>query len=418
MGILAFSDIPWENGEEKMDSLKEEFRNIKDSTGSWRDRRVKRYIIAVKNIIQEKYDGCWEKAPWVVQFLPLIVKHFWHLHLLKAVNPGMDGFSGLTGVSKQSINTCLNEAFRPQYFHFKKVPTLEQVTKSFEDKYKKPLPYPIICKPDMGERATGVTFIYCEEQLKSYLKTAAPDFILEVFHNTKKEFGLSFIQDPESKHYTIVSLVEKQIPFVIGDGKKTLQTLIQEKCVCMKIAPDREAKILHGFSTEERESIPQKKEEITIVRTASISYGTKFKKINIPKPNQKKLSSLIEKMIARKDGIYIGRFDLRADSVEDVLNGKVKIIELNGIGGMPLEIYEPHISIDKKYDILFTYFEDVLAFAKKNIEYGRGMPANRLSVHRHISKLLFGKKKTQELPPDLKEDLKHILKLVLSRGRL
>jgi hypothetical protein len=401
-----------------MDTLKEEFRNIKDANESWRERRVKRYIIAVKNIIHEKYGDCWEKAPWVVQFLPLIVKHFWHLHLLNAVNPGMDGFSGLTGVSKKSINDRLNDNFRPDNLFFKKVSTTTQVLKAFEEKYKRTLPYPLICKPDIGERATGVTFIYCDEQLQVYLKTARPNFILEAFCDTKREFGLSWIQDPESEEYTIVSLVEKQIPFVVGNGKQALISLVENKCASMKVAPEKTEKILSGFSEQEQKSIPYKGAEITIVRTASISYGTKFKKISIPKASRKKLSDLIGKMIAEKDGVFVGRFDLRSDSVEDLLQGKVKIIELNGIGGMPLEIYEPHLSISKKYEILFAYFEDVLAFAKKNIEYGRGMPANRLSLHKHVYKILFGKEKTQELPADLKEDLKHILKLVLGRGRI
>jgi len=401
-----------------MDTLKEEFQNIKDSSKSWRERRVKRYILAVKKIIHEKYGDCWEKAPWVVQFLPLIVKHFWHLHLLNAVNPGMDGFSGLTGDSKKSINDRLNETFRPDNLFFKKVPTTAQVFQAFKEKYKEELSYPIICKPDIGERATGVTFIYCDKQLQTYLKTARPNFILESFCDTKREFGLSWIQDPESEEYTIVSLVEKQIPFVVGNGKQTLLALIEKQYASMNVAPEKRKKILSGFSNQEKKSIPNKGEEITIVRTASISYGTKFKKINIPKASRKKLSDLIGKMITEKNGVFVGRFDLRADSVADLLQGKVKIIELNGIGGMPLEIYEPHILIDKKYEILFSYFEDVLAFAKKNIEYGRGIPANRLSLHKHVYKILFSKRKTQELPADLKEDLRYILKLVLGRGRL
>ena len=227
-----------------MDTLKEEFRNIKDANESWRERRVKRYIIAVKNIIHEKYGDCWEKAPWVVQFLPLIVKHFWHLHLLNAVNPGMDGFSGLTGVSKKSINDRLNDNFRPDNLFFKKVSTTTQVLKAFEEKYKRTLPYPLICKPDIGERATGVTFIYCDEQLQVYLKTARPNFILEAFCDTKREFGLSWIQDPESEEYTIVSLVEKQIPFVVGNGKQALISLVENKCASMKVAPEKTEKIL------------------------------------------------------------------------------------------------------------------------------------------------------------------------------
>jgi len=401
-----------------MDTLQEEFRNIKDSSESWRERRVKRYILAVKKLIDEKYEGCWEKAPWAIQFLPMIVKHFWHLHLLTAVNPGMGGFSGLTGISKKSINDRLNEDFRPDNLFFKKVPTTAQVFKTFKKKYKKALPYPIICKPNMGERATGVTFISCEEKLQSYLETAQPNFLLEVFYDTKKEFGLSWMQDVESSEYTIVSLVEKKIPFVKGDGKKTLQMLIDKKCAVMSISPEKAEKIRSGFDKKTLKSVPEKQEEITIVRTASISYGTKFKKISIPKSSRRKLSDLIEKMITNKKGLFLGRFDLRSDSVENILKGNVKIIELNGLGGMPLEIYEPQISIDKKYDILSAYFEDVLDFAKKNIEYGRGFPSPKLAGHKHVYKMIFGKGKTQALPADLKEDFRTILKLVLGRGRI
>jgi hypothetical protein len=419
--------------------LEEIFREIDDSDASRSEKRVQRYIVAVEDLINSKYGGCWEKAPWMVQFAPVIVKFFPKFKYAEAVNPGLEGFSGFMGVSKQGIVERLNSQYRPNHVFFKDVPTLENLEQRFEEENGEALTFPIICKPDIGERASGIKYMYSSEQLEEYLQPideslsdeaqkklkdqrAQPNFHLEKFHDDR-EFALSFTKDPDTGEYQTWSLVEKQIPFVVGDGNTTLRELIVNKVEEMNLASDRKDKIFNCFSQEDLETKLPDGEHKTIVKMASISYGTTFKKIDLKETQMQQLRTLLPLLIEDSKGIYQGRFDLRAKSLEDLLEGLLKIIEKNGLGGMPMEIYESHLSISEKYKILFTYFEYLLQIAERNVENKNAQKVVNAALPVHVGKLLFTKNKTQELTKTDKEkaslraDVKHILKVVLRRGK-
>ncbi|MBP6793568.1 MAG: hypothetical protein KA143_00860 [Saprospiraceae bacterium] len=54
-------------------------------------------------------------------------------------------------------------------------------------------------------------------------------------------------------------------------------------------------------------------------------------------------NSLVEtykKIELRLNGIYFGRFDLKANSEEDFIRGNVKIMELNGMLCEPVHVFQ------------------------------------------------------------------------------
>lgn len=402
--------------------LEKEFQEIENSDEPRREKRVQRYILAVESLVNKKYKGNWEKAPWLVQFFPLIVKFLPELKYAKAVNPGLDGFSGFMGTSKQSIVDRLNKNYRPDHVFFEEVPTYEELEQRFEQTHNKPISFPIICKPDIGERATGVIYIQNKAQLEEYLQNAEPNFHLEKFYD-QKEFALSWTRDPQTGEYRIWSVIEKQIPCIVGDGKTSFRELLVHKIEELELAHDRKEKILACYSREELDQILPEGEQKRIVKTASISYGTTFKKIEPTEMQTQQLRILVSQFIENPKGLYQGRFDLRAESFEELTEGNAKIIELNGVGGMPMEIYESHLSVPEKYKLLFKYFSYILEIAKENVDAGRAEKATHLALPMHVGRLLFTKNKTQELAKtdqekrSLREDVKYLFKLVRKRGK-
>jgi len=72
--------------------------------------------------------------------------------------------------------------------------------------------------------------------------------------------------------------------------------------------------------------------------------GTTF--LNANDIIDEKLTKVFDSISNRIPGFYFGRYDLRCSSIEDLKKGKnVRIIELNGAGSEPDNIYHSCASI-------------------------------------------------------------------------
>ncbi len=391
------------------------FQKLRELDKKSREKMVQRHIFAVKKFIAQKRQKnphfSWNFCPWPVQFLPVLTKFSRDFGKINAVNPALSGFSGLMGMNKTETNSRIDEKFRPRNLFLSQLPKSREILeKKFFEKYQIKPTYPLIFKPSVGERATGVNFVR-EDQVINFLaeNSDLENIILEEFVQTNAEFGLSWLRNPITNQIEILSLVQKKTPQVIGDGEKTLQQLIIEKCAELNLDKSREKKILAGFSVSElAEKIVGKK---NIVRTASVSYGTSFKKIALTSEQKTELVGVIKKILKNFAGIYAGRFDIKANSVEEIFAEKCKILEMNGVGGTPLEIYDNDFSVDEKYEVLFNYFSRVFQIADKNITQKTGTKVSRLVGLTTLARNFFGQQKTQELPENVWQNLREVFQI-------
>ncbi|MBT3349284.1 hypothetical protein HN954_04335 [bacterium] len=402
-------------------SLWAEFEEIKNLNESARKKRVRRLIESVRIFIaeQKKTDPnfSFESCPWLVQFFPVAVEIQPKMGKLNAVNPGISGVSGMLGTSKNEINDRLDESLRPRNLFFKIVPeTRENLDEIFEKKYGEKIQFPVIFKPAVGERAS---FFEClqENEIDDFLKKNAGEknMIFEEFADTRSEFGLSWSRDPETEKISIDSLVEKKLPTILGDGTQKISKLVDEKIAELGLSPEKSEKIRNWNRHHADEILPAGETRV-ISRAASISFGTKFQKISVS-ADDPALVAAVEKMIKNPDGIFAGRFDLRSENLEELKNGNFKIIEMNGIGGMPLEIYEPERTISEKYEILFAHFQKLIRIGEKNLAAGRGEEISFLKSVLEVRRHFFGGEKKQELPDGVWRDFAEVLK-ISHRGRI
>ena len=89
--------------------------------------------------------------------------------------------------------------------------------------------FPLIFKPDFGERGWMVRRINSQKEVEDYLKQIKIDFLIQELVDLPLEFGVFYVRYPREESGKVISIVGKEMLFVEGDGKKTLQQLILEK---------------------------------------------------------------------------------------------------------------------------------------------------------------------------------------------
>jgi hypothetical protein len=212
-------------------------------------------------------------------------------------------------------------------------------------------PYPIIAKPDRGVVGIGVRRLDCEKDLNDILSIMPSDYMLQQYCDHPLEYGIFFCKLPDESRGRVVSLTEKIAPFVFGDGRHSLQQLVQ-------MSPDfkynKGALLSHARNLD---YIPQKGAWHQVIIQGSHTYGSIFKDRN-DQINQQ-LESWLNELCAADDEFYFGRFDMKVKDREALKSGSaVKIIELNGCWSEPIHIY------DDRHSFWFAAKELFLSYAR------------------------------------------------------
>ena len=87
--------------------------------------------------------------------------------------------------------------------------------------------FPLIAKPDVGERGFKVEKIDSFEELAAYLASCPTDFLLQDFIDLPMELGILYYRFPGEKTGKISSVTIKEFLTVQGDGTSTVGQLIE-----------------------------------------------------------------------------------------------------------------------------------------------------------------------------------------------
>jgi membrane protein DedA with SNARE-associated domain len=200
------------------------------------------------------------------------------------------------------------------------------------------LDFPIVLKPDAGERGEGVAIIRSAEAAREYFG-AHPEPVLAQEFVPGVEFGIFYARHPAEESGSIFAVTEKQFPYVTGDGRRTLEELIlaDRRAVCM--AP------LHLANHGDRlDTVPQAGERVALVQLGNHCRGALFldgRWVLTPA-----LVAAIDALSRTATGFFFGRYDVRAESIDALQAGRgFKVIELNGATSEATSIYDPRYSI-------------------------------------------------------------------------
>jgi hypothetical protein len=283
-----------------------------------------------------------------------------------AVNPGIE-HSGFWGNSKSDILKIIPSDFLPLTLFLSKqagISNPDQLKDILASMQKAGLHFPVICKPDKGERGYKVEKINSEQELNTYLNNIEGKFILQEFVTSPIELGILYYRLPDGTKSEITSVVEKGFLSVRGNGVSTVKELMKQSLRARFQLESTEKKW-----GEKINRIPAKDETILIEPIGNHCRGTEF--INANHLINAQLLTVFDKIAAQIPGFYYGRFDLKVNSLDDLYAGKnIKIMELNGVTSEPAHIYGSDMNLLKAARSVIFHSSILFKIAMQNKKRG------------------------------------------------
>lgn len=308
----------------------------------------------------------WEFWTFWVFYIP--VYYYWaycwirtrSMFFFSAANPAMD-MGGFIDYPKMEIFKIIPPDLLPNMVFI----TNEDEKKQAEQMAAaKGIQFPLIAKPDRGERGKGVAKIKNPEQLNAYLAEATDKIILQDFIEHPLEFGIMYYRLPNEESGNITSIVQKEFLTVTGDGNSTVRQLMRKS---QRVAL-YEAHV-EGSYPEILEKVPAKGEVALLEPIGNHSRGTIFRNSNHLINDQ--LIEVFDNMSKRIEGFYFGRYDIKVPTMEDLYAGKnIILMELNGVNSEPAHIYDPDMNIFAAYRDLLKHWQVLYKVSSQNHKNG------------------------------------------------
>ena len=208
---------------------------------------------------------------------------------------------------------------------------------------------PVVVKPDVGERGAGVAIVRSEEALEARLAARDAKLIVQEYV-PGEELGVFYYRIPGEERGQIFGITEKRAPKVTGDGQRSLGDLVLD---------DRRLRCQHRVFArtlgEEVDRIPGPGEKVVLEERGNHCFGCEFRDgAHLATPA---LAAAIDDVSRSIDGFFFGRYDIRADTMEEMQAGRFKVIELNGVSSEATNIYDPRGTLWNAYRTLFRQWD-------------------------------------------------------------
>lgn len=312
----------------------------------------------------------WEFWPAYLFYLPVLLYvlylglKFKSVSLFTAANPAIVA-GGFLGESKYRILKTLSGAgnYIPQTSLISDREPADRVHGALAFMKSNQVSFPVVLKPDVGQRGSGVAVVRSDKELRTYLHNSHYETIVQEYV-PGFEFGVFYYRYPNEKHGRIFSITEKRLPVLTGDGRTTIGDLIlaDHRAVCM-------ARFYRSKNAHQLDRIPGKNESVQLVELGTHCRGAMFLDGN--HAITPALEETIERISRTFDGFYFGRFDIRVPSLADLKSGRnVKVVELNGVSSEATHIYDPNLSLLWAYRVLFQQWRIAFEIGDANRRRG------------------------------------------------
>ncbi|MDQ8180197.1 VTT domain-containing protein [Pelagicoccus sp. SDUM812005] len=321
--------------------------------------------------------SCWEFWPIWAVYAPVLAQILWlairyrSVTLPFSVNPCMPA-SGLVYESKIQILSHLEKSGVP-IARFEAIrlelPLAAKLERLNGFRARLGLDYPVVLKPDVGQRGQGVTLVRSEAQARSFFEQQQEDTIVQEYVEGS-EYGVFYQRFASRQFGELTSITDKRMTWVEGDGISTLETLIlqDKRAVCM--APF----FLKEYAAE-LESVPEAGKRFMLASIGTHSRGAVF--LDGASLITPELVAEVDRFSRGIEGFHFGRYDLRVPSEAALKRGEgIKVIELNGITSEPTHMYDPCHGPLFGWASLMRQWRAIFALAKEN----------RLAGHEPVSK--------------------------------
>ncbi len=300
---------------------------------SWRGRR--RLLGHWKRWTRWEYWPAWLLYPPLLVYIVYLGIRHRGLTVFTATNPAMPA-GGLIGESKAEILAGLagtGDAV-PEWRLLSGSTVEEKIADLRDFQSAVGTSYPLILKPDVGQRGSGVALVDDESAAAAHLRTHRGAFLAQRYVEGP-EFSVFYYRRPSWKHGRIFSITEKESPSITGDGRRTVEDLVLADARAVALA-----KVYARELGQRWHEIPEEGVRVGLAVIGAHSRGTIFR--DGSHLWSEALAARVDQLSRTYDGFYFGRYDFRAPSVEDFVAGRgLRILELNGVTSDSTDIYDP-----------------------------------------------------------------------------
>lgn len=264
----------------------------------------------------------------------------------------MDYFKGMGSLARRftASSSALSTTSRP---------TTESLQQHLRDAR---LAFPLIAKPDLGLCGFGVQKIDDFSQLLHYALSFPPDevIVLQEYLDDEGEAGIFYARDPHTDRAELIGLALRFFPRVVGDGRCSLDVLIQEDVRTRRMVQSSQHRCNFDGSW-----IPPAGKVVRLSTIGSTRVGGLYR--DGAAHISPALCAAVDAIARDMPDFYCGRFDVRFKDIQALQSGLgFTIIEINGAGSEAIEAWDPDIS-------LITAFRMIFAKQRRLFAIGDGM---------------------------------------------
>lgn len=313
-----------------------------------------------------------EFFPWWLCYLS--VKIYWarkwitwdHLLWFTRTNPGFP-LGGLYPSGKWEILEQLPAQYVPKTVYINQedfaVSTIQAKLKEAD------LWFPCIVKPDNGLRGLWIQIFHTSAELDLKLAWYIDEnkrrwaWLFQEFVTYPLELWIFYIRKPHEQNGIITWIVEKEFLSIEWDGVSTVEQLVHRHP-----RAKFHFKLLSDQFASQRNTVLDTWDVLDIVEIWTHSRWSTF--LDRSEYVSDALVTLIDDLAKQVDWFYYWRFDIRAESLEWLLDGRFKVMEINPTYGEPTWMYDPDYSFVQQQKILLSHRSRMYEVAKQNKSLG------------------------------------------------
>ena len=298
-------------------------------------------------------------APW---FLLLAIRYR-SFTVWTAANPGIPA-GGVVGESKADILAKLSREWAVPTFLIDAGEHGGRVRHALAGITNRDWSYPLVLKPDAGQRGASVRQAHDAADIEKYLAANPGPVIAQPFHPGPFEAGVFYYRLPGEERGRIFSVTDKVFPAVVGDGRSTLEELIWFH---PRYRMQAATFLARHAATADR--VLAAGERFPLALAGNHCQGTLFRDGGYLLTAE--LEAAFDRIARTWDGFFVGRFDVRyADPDEFRAGHGFAVIELNGATSESTNLYDPSWPLWRAYLTLFRQWAVLFRVGAANRRLG------------------------------------------------
>ena len=310
----------------------------------------------------------WEFWPMWLFYLPLIPYVCWlslrhgGFRTITAANPCMP-HGGIIGESKHDIMQRLPADWAAKSVLIDATDSQERggaIERLLNDGWS----FPLILKPDVGERGAAVAKVDDLDDALRYMGRGTWPVLVQPYVAGPHEAGVFYYRYPNEPAGRIFSITDKVFSHLECDGESTIERLIWRHPRYRM-----QAKTFLDRLGDRAGDVPPRGERVQLAVAGNHCQGTMFRDgTHLITPELEKRIDEISRSI---HGFYFGRFDVRYADGEALREGRdFTIIELNGVSSESTNIYDPTWPILPAYRVLFKQWRILFEIGARRTALG------------------------------------------------